>query len=453
MFAMGRLGKLGAVARAVQGAFAPFSPASLFAAGEQGVWYDPSDFSTLFQDAAGTIPVTAVEQPVGLILDKSGRGNHASQPTTTARAVLRARYNLLTYSEDFSNPAWLKNTGINVVGTKKLVPTTNNGSHKTQNVSASGLNNVSGQFTMRFRAKADGYNIIVLWFDNASVGARFNVSNGTVVSSTGVVAGTTPTIVPDGDGYYKCEVTVSATNGTQATYIVDNANNFFFAGDGTSGILVDWIDVRPANLPASLPPYQRIAAATDYDTAGFPVYLDPDGTDDNYVTGSINFTSTDKMTIWAGMRKLDDTGRILCELSANVNNNNGTFVVVTGNDVNSFYQSSSRGNATSVATLAAKFTTGLYPAPDSAVITAQHDISADLSRIRRNGSSAGAIDGTADQGTGNFGNYPLYLFSRAGTSVRWKGNFYGMIIRGAATNTAQLEQTEQWINARMGGIY
>ena len=50
---------------------AAFTPASLFAAGEQGVWYDPSDLTTLYQDAAGTTPVTGLEQPVGLMLDKS----------------------------------------------------------------------------------------------------------------------------------------------------------------------------------------------------------------------------------------------------------------------------------------------------------------------------------------------------------------------------------------------
>jgi hypothetical protein len=44
---------------------------ALFALGEQGAWYDPSDFSTMWQDSAGTTPVTAVEQPVGLVLDKS----------------------------------------------------------------------------------------------------------------------------------------------------------------------------------------------------------------------------------------------------------------------------------------------------------------------------------------------------------------------------------------------
>jgi hypothetical protein len=50
---------------------APFSPASLFATGEQGAWYDPSDLTTLFQDSTGATPVTAAAQQVGLALDKS----------------------------------------------------------------------------------------------------------------------------------------------------------------------------------------------------------------------------------------------------------------------------------------------------------------------------------------------------------------------------------------------
>lgn len=44
---------------------------SLFANGEQGFAYDPNDLSTMFQDAAGTVPVTGAGQPVGLMLDKS----------------------------------------------------------------------------------------------------------------------------------------------------------------------------------------------------------------------------------------------------------------------------------------------------------------------------------------------------------------------------------------------
>lgn len=55
-----------------------FNPsASLFAAGEKGAWFDASDLSTMFQNVAGTTPVTAVGQFVGKWLDKSGNGNHA----------------------------------------------------------------------------------------------------------------------------------------------------------------------------------------------------------------------------------------------------------------------------------------------------------------------------------------------------------------------------------------
>lgn len=82
--------------RAVWSGTPAWSPSALFAAGEQGLWYDPSDMSTLFQDSAGTVPVTAMEQPVGKILDKSGRGNHASQTTSTRRPTISARYNILT---------------------------------------------------------------------------------------------------------------------------------------------------------------------------------------------------------------------------------------------------------------------------------------------------------------------------------------------------------------------
>lgn len=68
---------------------ATFSPGDLFEQGEQGVWFDPSDMTTLFQDSAGTVPVTAAAQPVGRILDKSGRGNHATQATAGSRPMLR----------------------------------------------------------------------------------------------------------------------------------------------------------------------------------------------------------------------------------------------------------------------------------------------------------------------------------------------------------------------------
>jgi hypothetical protein len=57
------------VALVVSGTFSPAT--ELFGLGEPGAWYDPSDLTTMFQDRAGTTPVTAAGQSVGLRLDKS----------------------------------------------------------------------------------------------------------------------------------------------------------------------------------------------------------------------------------------------------------------------------------------------------------------------------------------------------------------------------------------------
>lgn len=68
---------------------ANFDPLDLFKDGKQGVWYDPSDKSTLFQDVAGTVPVTKDGDPVALMRDKSGNGNHAVQTVSTARPIYK----------------------------------------------------------------------------------------------------------------------------------------------------------------------------------------------------------------------------------------------------------------------------------------------------------------------------------------------------------------------------
>lgn len=66
-----------------------WTPASLFAASEVGVWYDPSDLSTLWQDTAGTTPVTAAGQAVARMDDKSGNGLHITQDTAANRPLLQ----------------------------------------------------------------------------------------------------------------------------------------------------------------------------------------------------------------------------------------------------------------------------------------------------------------------------------------------------------------------------
>lgn len=62
-----------------------WNPSALFMSGENGVWYKPSIMSTLFQSSSGETPVVSVGDPVGLMLDKSGNDNHATQAASSFR--------------------------------------------------------------------------------------------------------------------------------------------------------------------------------------------------------------------------------------------------------------------------------------------------------------------------------------------------------------------------------
>lgn len=99
-----------------------FTPAELFIDSDgnriDGFWFEANDINSLFQNVGGTTPVTANNDPVGFIRDKSGNGNHASRLTDdTRRALYRTALPRLQF--DGSNDAYtllnsltlLRNTG------------------------------------------------------------------------------------------------------------------------------------------------------------------------------------------------------------------------------------------------------------------------------------------------------------------------------------------------------
>ena len=419
---------------------AGFNPRTLFAASEPGAWYDPSDMSTLFQDSAGTVPVTAAEQPVGRILDKSGRGNHASQATSTKRPVLSARVNLLTKTEAFGDAVWDK-AGI-TVGT---APTDGGSTTAPDGTSTARLYTVSaGTFVRRELAFPSGLQ----------GSAKVYVRAGLVSPATAVRITTNNTLNWSTGFSTKAALTREwqlvthsgvLQTGSALVFLMFGAVDANGANDADCvGSIELW---HPSLVPADQAslPYQRVNTATDYDAdpAKFPAYLRFDGVDDALQTGNIDFTSTDKMTVWAGVRKNSDaaTGTVL-ELSASKNANNGVFALfaplgVGAPDI-SWY---SKGTKEMLASSPSE------SAPVTRVITGIGNISGDISSIRLNGAIVNPQ--TVDQGTGNFGNYPLYIGARAGTSLYFNGSLYSLIVRGAQSSLSQIEATEAYIKQKM----
>lgn len=193
-------------------------------------------------------------------------------------------------------------------------------------------------------------------------------------------------------------------------------------------------------LPTS---YQRVTTATDYDTSVCKPYLAFDGTDDSFGTNSINFSATDAMSVCVGVTKLSDAAlQMIAELSVNLNTNNGSFYLLgpdgaAGNN----YSFASKGTSSTATNVSAT-------SPVTNVITAQSKISTPLASIRKDG--AAGSSSTATQGTGNFGNYPLFIGRRNNASFPFNGRIYQLVVCGKTLSASELASTEAYVNSKTG---
>ena len=236
----------------------------LFANGEQGFAYDPNDLTTLYQDAAGTIPVTAAGQPVGLIKDKSGRNNRAFQTVSASRPILQR---------------------------------------------------------------------------NATTGAY---------------------------------------------------------------------------------------------------YLAFDGVDDFLQTNAIDFTATDKVSLFAGVRKLGTTSGMIIELGNDTTNNK--FFLVNE------YRFLARGDVMYASKQRAERLVNVAPA--DAIVSAMGNIQTSLNTIRVNGETG--INSTAPLGSGVFINAPIYIGRRGGASLPFNGHLYSLIGIGRLTADSETIALEKAIAKNVG---
>jgi hypothetical protein len=174
-------------------------------------------------------------------------------------------------------------------------------------------------------------------------------------------------------------------------------------------------------------------------------YLYFDGIDDWMATGNINFSTTDAVTAWVGIRKLSDTAfGIVFELTSDTNTNNGSFSLLAPAAAGAAtYGWRTRG------TIIAPATSGNnVPAPNMAVLTVRGVINSDVGNLRRN--AIQIANSTGDQGVGNYANAPLFIGRRNGTLNPFNGNLYSLIIRGGVSSTNQITLTETHVNTKTG---
>lgn len=446
-------------------AVAPFTPASLFASGEEGTWYDPSP-TTAFTDTGGTVAATYGD-PVAYLQDLSGNGNHATQTTLASRPILArvpegGRRNLLETTETLSSSSLI---GVNTPTTSTTVDTNNvitltDNTSNLSHFSGYGPYQISGNHTVSVRASASS-SYVVLYAQTDSGADRycaiFDLSTQGVTTDTRGTPSGSNAISDLGNGYYFCSITFNA-NGAD-TYVrvglYDGVSGFgpgnfpTFTGDGTNGVDFYGFHFEAGSTATD---YQKVVNEYDITEAGVTSleYLSFDGVDDGIATASIDFTSTDKMSVFAGVRKITDTTGLnasaIVESSAAADANNGSFFLFGRNGFApaAQYQVGSRGTTF----VLAGTNDAAFAAPVTNVVTGLGDIAGDTATLRIDGVQV--AQNTSDQGAGNYLTYPLYIGRRAGSTLPFDGHIYGLIVRGASSTTDEITNTEAYLATRSG---
>lgn len=177
-------------------------------------------------------------------------------------------------------------------------------------------------------------------------------------------------------------------------------------------------------------------------------YLQFNGTSSSLQTASIDFTATDKMFVSAGIRKLSDaTSGVIVELSTG--GSVGSFLINTPSTAgNSDYQAVLYGNGNGIQRATS------FAAPITNVVSASYNFAGaavtDEISIRVNSATPTLASIGTPSTTAAFGNYPLYIGARAGTSLFFNGNLYQLVICGRPTSVPidQITRTEEFVNRK-----
>lgn len=378
-----------------------FSPSSLFAASEPGVWYDPSDIERYMATgpelvsngdfSSGSTGWTlgtgwSVSSGVASVVAPGTTTDLSASITLTAGRTYRVSCTISNYTAGSITPRFTG--GTSAIGSNFPLA---NGTF-TQLLTANTGNN---GLTIRANSTAD------LSVDNISVTELVNYSTATMFQDS---AGTTPVT--------EVEQPVGL--------IYDRSGRGNHASQTTS---------------ASRPVLKQDGNGS--------YYLSFDGVDDFLQTSTIT-PGTDKVQVFAGLRKASDAARGIVIESSTTTSNAGTFSIEAPS-----VNASPRFNFFSGGTVSVGpgVNNAIYAAPNTRVLAGLGDISGDNAILRIDSTQVSSV--TTDQGTGNYLAYPLYIGRRGGTSLPFNGNLYSLIVRfGANLDASTIGNAEAWVNGK-----
>ena len=359
----------------------------------------PLEYGSMFQDRAGTTPVTESGQLVGLVLDHGFTG---SAPVPGPELVTNGTFD--------SADGWVLGDGWTISGGKLR-------SAEPNNITAA---NINGSYTA-----GKTYEIRYEISDYSGGLVRAELQGGGVDSGPS-----------------------RSSNGVKVERILTTANRSAFrfialGGTGFTGT-IDNISVR--ELPGYHATAVSDAARGIFREVDGKRWIEYNGVNTAYQTPALPAPGVDKAQVFAGVRKLSDTAdAVLVELSPDCNLNNGALGLFAPFGVAPAFGFRSRGSLTSTANQQQGFAS-----PTTNILAGLGDISGDLSTLRIDGTQV--TQSTADQGTGNYLNYPIYIGARAGTSLFFNGHHYatlGPIVRFGTNATAgQIDAAEAYYTAR-----
>ena len=251
-----------------------------FASGTQDVWVDyPASKAVIVNDVGDVLVNQSTDQGTG-VLQVTGQSTF-NGAVTDKSLNLQGGNNLLTYSQDFTNAAWVKinsTTSATLVvapdGTttaNKIVESSANNRHIEYN----SITALALTYTFSVYLKADTRTVAQVQFGNGGLyyAALVNLSTGAIIANTssGSPSNTGSSIYPVGNGWHRVSVTCTTTattaypvialsNSTTPTY--DSNGNPTYIGDGTSDILVWGAQLELGSVASNYTPTTTAAVTT-----------------------------------------------------------------------------------------------------------------------------------------------------------------------------------------------